>query len=74
MSGQNDKDYNAQTEASIDLFESLGISPEQASYTNLLVLEALGNSDEEAYGCDFGLCCSASFDMEQQLYGWYCER
>src|SRR3990172_5598291 len=31
MSGQFDKDYDAQTEASIDFFESLDVSPEQAS-------------------------------------------
>ena len=74
MSGQYDKDYYAQTEASIDFFESLGVSPDQARLTVELTVEALANSDGASSRCDKGLCCSAQVVKSQQIYIWYCER
>lgn len=74
MSGQFDKDFDAQTEASVDFFESLGITPEQASLTVQLTIEAMGNLNGEASDCDGGLCCHAQVVESQQIYIWYCEQ
>lgn len=73
MSGQFDKNYDAQTEASIDFFESLNVSPDQASFTVRLTVEAMANTNGEAFGCDMGLCCSAQVVQSQEIYIWYCE-
>jgi len=73
MSGQFDKNFDAQTEASIDFFESLDVSPEQASFTNQLTVEAMANANGEASACDKGLCCNAQVVMSQEVYLWYCE-
>ena len=74
MSGQFGPTFDAQTEASIDFFESLGVSPEQAQLTAQLIIQAMANSDGEASACDRGLCCNAQVVMSQQLYLWFCER
>ena len=74
MSGQFDKDYDSQTEASIDFFESIGVTHNQARLTVELTVEAMANSDGEASRCDRGLCCTAQVVKSQQLYLWYCER
>lgn len=74
MSGQFDKDYDAQTEASIDFFESLGITPSQAELTVEITIEAMANTDRESSGCYSGLCCTAQVVESQKLYLWYCER
>jgi len=74
MSGQFDKDYDSQTEASIDFFESLGVTPNQARLTVELTVEAMDRSDGEASKCDKGLCCIAQVVKSQQIYLWYCER
>ena len=74
MSGQFDKDYDAQTEASIDLFESIGITPSQAELTVEITVEAMANTDGESSGCYSGLCCTAQVVESQQLYLWYCDR
>jgi hypothetical protein len=73
MSGQFDKDFNAQTEASIDFFQSLDVSPEQASFTNQLTVEAMANTNGEASACDSGLCCNAQIIESQEIYLWYCQ-
>jgi len=73
MSGQFDKDYNSQTEASIDFFESLGVTPDQARLTVELTVEAMVNSDGAASRCDKGLCCTAQVVESQQIYIWFCE-
>jgi hypothetical protein len=73
MSGQFDKNFDAQTEASIDFFESLDVSPEQASFTNQLIVRAMANANGEASACDKGLCCIGQVVMSQEIYIWYCE-
>ena len=73
MSGQFDKNFDAQTEASIDFFKSLDVSPEQASFTNQLTVEAMANASGEASACDKGLCCNVQVVMSQETYLWYCE-
>lgn len=73
MSGQFDKNYDAQTEASIDFFKSLDVSPDQADFTVRLTVEALANTDGEASACEMGLCCSAQVVNSQNIYIWYCE-
>lgn len=73
MSGQFDKNFDSQTEASIDFFESLNVSPDQASLTVLLTVEAMANTNGEASACDMGLRCSAQVVKSQEIYIWYCE-
>lgn len=73
MGGQFEKDYNAQTEASIDFFQSLDVSPEQASFTNQITLDALTSTNGEATGCDQGLCCNAQVVESPEMYLWICE-
>jgi len=73
MSGQFDKNYNSQTEASIDFFESLNVSPDQASLSVRLTVEAMANTNGEASACDLGLCCSVQVVKSQEIYIWYCE-
>lgn len=72
MSGEFDKDYNSQTEASIDFFESIGVTPDQASFTVELTVEAMANANGEASRCDKGLCCFAQVVESQQIYVWLC--
>ena len=74
MSGQFDRDFDAQTEASIDFFESLGVTPDQAELTAELTVQAMGSSDGEASACERGLCCNAQVVMAQQIYIWFCSR
>jgi hypothetical protein len=73
MSGDFGKDYDAQTEALVDFFTALDISPEQASLTNLLTVEAMGNDEGTASGCDRGICCNAQV-VNRKLYAWRCRR
>jgi len=73
MSGQFDKNFDAQTVASIDFFKSLDVSPEQASFTSRLTVEAMANANGEASSCDKGVCCNAQVVMSQEIYVWYCE-
>lgn len=73
MSGQFNNNYTAQTEASIDFFKSLNVSPEQADLTNFLVVDALGNENGESASCANGLCCNALVVPDQDMYLWYCE-
>ncbi len=68
------KDFDAQTEAEIDFFKSLDISPEQASFIVRLSLEAMGGSDGEASACDIGLCCTVQYIQSQQLNIVFCEQ
>ena len=68
------RDYYSQTEVSIDLFESVGVTPDQARLTVELTVEAMDNSDGEASRCDKGLCCTAQVVKSQQIYLWICER
>jgi hypothetical protein len=73
MGGQFEKDFQAQTEASIDFFQSLDVSPEQASFTNQITLDALTSTSGEATGCDKGLCCNAQVVESEEFYLWICE-
>jgi len=73
VGGRLDKDRNAQTEATADFFEALGLTPDQARVTVKVTVDAMASSNGAASVCDQGLCCDAQVVQAQQLYLWICK-
>jgi hypothetical protein len=73
VGGRFDKDQNAQTQASSDFFQALGITSDQVRVTVQLMVDAVASPNGEASVCDQGLCCDAQVVQAQHLYLWICK-